>query len=130
MRKSLTIALLLLGALLFGAPAALADHMTGRYIGIGDLEGAIIDMQQSGRQVTGRISGTENGSIEARSDGGDSFSGMLWIENFGRLPFEGRWAPSGLTLTVTINGNRATMQLVPAGGRLDDHHTPTVDGAT
>jgi hypothetical protein len=115
MRKAFTIIVLLLGTLLFGAQAALADHMTGRYLGTGELQGAVIDMQQSGRQVTGRISGTDNGTLQGQSDGGDNFRGTMTVDGVGQIPFEGRWTPAGLSLTVVINGNRGTMQFVPAG---------------
>jgi hypothetical protein len=93
MRKAFTIIVLLLGTLLFGAQAALADHMTGRYLGTGELQGAVIDMQQSGRQVTGRISGTDNGTLQGQSDGGDNFRGTMTVDGVGQIPFEGRWTP-------------------------------------
>lgn len=112
---------------LFGISAVLADHMTGRYEGVGEVAGTTLVLEQSGSQVTGRLSGGDSGTIVARSDGGDGFSGSITLMGVGELPAQGRWSPAGLVLTVAGANGTFNFEFRPSAAAPLERQTSSND---
>lgn len=102
--------------LVFGSAAALADHMNGQYSGTGDAAGTNLALQQSGRSVTGQLTGATQGTLSGQSDGGDNASGTVEITGVGQLQFQLRWSQAGLNLTLQGQGGTENYTFTRGGG--------------
>lgn len=80
---------------------ALADHMTGQYSGTGQAAGTYLVIQQSGRTVTGQLSGETSGTINGQSDGGENVTGTLSLANGQQGQFQALHSQQGMTFWIT-----------------------------
>lgn len=98
--RALTLSAFAAAAALWST-AALADHMTGRYVGVDETEGTVLEIVQTGRDLVGTFTGDETGTLTGRTDGGDFARGGIFLDGEGKLQFDLTWSPEGLTFLVT-----------------------------
>ena len=109
--------------MLWVVPAAWADHMNGTYSGTGEAAGTTLQLHQSGRMLTGQLSGQTQGTLTGQSDGGDNAMGSVSIEGTGQLQFQAQWSQAGLT--IQLSGPGGTEQyFFAAGGSTQTPTTP------
>jgi len=102
-------------ALAFGCSVALADHMTGQYVGTGEAAGTNLQLQQSGRSLQGQLSGATQGTLTGQSDGGDNATGTVDIVGVGQLQFQSQLTPTGFTLRLQGPGGTEEYVFTRAG---------------
>lgn len=93
------LVVMLLASLVFMV-AARADHMTGQYSGSGAAQGINLSLQQSGRTVTGQLSGQTSGTLNGQSDGGENVTGVLTFSNGQQVQFQALHSPQGITIGI------------------------------
>lgn len=84
-----------------------ADHMNGRYHGIGELAGYRLDVQQNGRSIYGQIFECDQAAvtIEGQTDGADyGFGQASDLRSGGWGSFELQWTPQGIILQTILAG--------------------------
>jgi hypothetical protein len=110
----------------------LADHMNGRYHGIGDLAGYRLDLQQHGRSISGQIFECDEAAVtvQGQTDGGDyGFGQASDLRNGGWGSFELRWTPEGVILQTVLAGQfyRGQFGHVEQSGACDPEGDPGGD---
>lgn len=96
--------------------AAMADHMTGQYSGIGEAAGTYLAVQQSGRTFTGQLSGQTIGTLNGQSDGGENVMGMLTLANGQQGQFQAQHSQQGLTIQIMGDQGIEEYVFVRGGG--------------
>jgi len=84
----------------FLTTGAIADHMTGQYTGTGQAAGTYLVIQQTGRTVTGQLSGESSGTINGQSDGGENVTGTLILANGQQGQFQALHSQQGMTFWI------------------------------
>lgn len=109
----------LMGALLVFvglAGFAKADHMNGRYQGVGEIAGVILDLQQNGNAIRGTLSGSDSGTLEGQTDGGNNAQGVVHL-NQANVPFVMIWAPEGIAMRLQFQDGPFDVAFVPGSGQ-------------
>ena len=122
--RSIARTILLIAAFMFAAVAARADHMAGTYNGTDQAQGVTLQLQQSGRTVTGNLSGGAEGSLNGQSDGGDNASGTVELQGAGQFNFDGRWSQKGFNLTLIGSDGRADFFFASGSGSQPPQQQP------
>lgn len=95
--------------------SAWADHMNGTYSGVDQAQGVTLQLQQSGRNVTGQFTGEAQGSLKGQSDGGDNVAGTMQLAGAGEFQFEAKWSKQGIALTLIGQQGRVTFVFASSG---------------
>lgn len=107
--------------------AAMADHMTGQYSGTGAAAGTFLVIQQSGRTVTGQLSGQTSGTLNGQSDGGENVTGTLTLGNGQQGQFQALHSQQGIT--IRIMGDQGVEEYVFTRGGTSPQPEPVTTGA-
>ncbi len=103
---------------LWGATAS-ADHMTGTYQGTGDIAGDTLELRQSGTALQGTITGSDQGTLQGQTDGGNNAQGVIQLAQAGiaPIPFQAIWSQQGLAMRLQFkDGTRDVFFQLGAAG--------------
>ena len=119
---------------LWGATAS-ADHMTGTYQGTGDIAGDTLDLRQTGTALQGTITGSDQGTLQGQTDGGNNARGAIQLAQPGIAPiqFQAIWSQQGLAMRLQFkDGTRdvffAAWRRRPRPGPTPASHRPAPPG--
>ncbi len=113
MLRLVTIALFLL----FASPA-LADHLTGRYVGQGDATGLVVDLTQRGQSISATISGSERGTLTGQQTGQDSAAGNIALDGAGPITFDFTVTGASMAMNISGAGGKATLMFTRDAGAI------------
>ena len=115
--------------MIFTISAALADHMTGKYVGTDQAVATLLNLQQDGVDLSGQLSGGDIGTLTGTTDGGDNVSGFVDLQGVGRYQFEGSYTAEGFTLTLVGSEGMVSFLFVrdSGGGVTPEPKKPAMD---
>jgi uncharacterized membrane protein len=96
---------------------AAIDDMSGQYTGTGADTGTAIDIAQQGQSLTGKITGTVEGTLSARIiEGQNNLEGFVDLSTGIRYTFRGLWTAQSLVITLyDTDGATEVHSFVPSG---------------
>jgi hypothetical protein len=83
---------------------ALANHMSGNYVGIGNDAGTTLIIVQRSFNIQGQVQGSVSGTIFATQGGNDDFSGVINLSDGRAYQFFAQWQPGQGLVIETDDG--------------------------
>ena len=117
MHKLRMLVVLAATLLLATISSAFADHMTGRYVGTGDAQGIILQLNHRNLSLAGEITGADQGVLSGQSNGENNLQGYINTTSLGQVNFTGVWSPEALNLSLTTPGGTSAYVFVPEGSQ-------------